>query len=61
MTESRKIAILFAATILAARKLADCDDKPSPRKIAAVQKAISDAAFLMQEIDRRWPTRPESA
>jgi hypothetical protein len=61
MSESRKIAILFAATILSARKLADLDDKPSPKKIAAVEKAIRDAAFILQEIDRKWPTRLESA
>lgn len=61
MTEKRKIAVLFAATILSARKLADLDDRPSPKKISAIQKAITDAAYILQEVDRRWPTRPESA
>ena len=57
MTEERKIAVLFAATILSARKLAECDDRPSPRKITAVQKAIRDAKFILDEIDHAWSTR----
>ena len=55
MTENRKYAILLAATILAARKLADLDDRPSPAKIAAVENAIDKAKFIMDRIDKRWP------
>ena len=41
MTEERKHALLLAATILAARKLAAlADDRPSPAKLAAVETAI---------------------
>jgi len=41
MTEERKYAILFAATILSARKLLDMDpDKPSMAKQFFVDRAI---------------------
>ena len=57
MTEDRKYAIQFAATLLAARKLNELDpDKPSPAKMFAVDRAISHAKQIMDEIDRRWPT-----
>jgi len=56
MTEERKYAILFAATLLCARKLNELDsDRPSPAKVAAVENAISQAAFIMEHIERRWP------
>jgi len=56
MTEERKFAVLFAATLLCARKLMDLDDKPSPAKVFTVEKAIRDAAYILGEIDKRWPT-----
>ena len=57
MTEERKFAILFAATILAARKLFDLDpNKPSMAKGFFVDRAIEDAAFILERIDARWPT-----
>jgi len=57
MTEERKFAILFAATILSARKLLDMDpDKPSVAKGFFVDRAIEDAAFILERIDARWPT-----
>ena len=44
MTEERKFAILFAATILAARRLIDMDpDKPNMAKQFFVDRAIEDA------------------
>ena len=47
MTEERKFAILFAATILAARKLIDMDpNKPNMAKGSFVDKAIEDAVFI---------------
>lgn len=56
MTEERKYAILFAATLLCARKLIELDsDRPSPAKVAAVENAISQAAFILECIDRKWP------
>jgi hypothetical protein len=52
MTEERKYAILFAATLLCARKLIDVDsDRPSPAKLCAIDQAI----FILERIDRRWP------
>jgi len=58
MTEDRKYAIPFAATLLCARKLAEMDsDRPSPAKVAAVANAISQAAFIMEQIDRKWPDK----
>ncbi len=57
MTEERKFAILFAATILAARKLIDMDpDKPNMAKGYFVDRAIDDAAFILERIDERWPS-----
>ena len=57
MTEERKFAILFAATILSARKLLDMDpDKPNMAKGFFVDRAIDDAAFILERIDARWPT-----
>lgn len=42
MTEERKYALLFAATILCARKLATFETSgPTPAKICAVEEAIN--------------------
>ena len=58
MDEQRKYAILFAATLLCARKLIELDsDRPSPAKVAAVENAISQAAFILERIDRKWPEK----
>ncbi len=57
MTEERKFAILFAATLLAARRLIDLDpDKPNMAKGFFVDRAIDDAVFILERIDARWPT-----
>ena len=57
MTEERKFAILFAATILAARKLIDMDpNKLNMAKGFYVDRAIDDAVFILERIDARWPT-----
>ena len=54
MDEQRKFAILFAATLLSARKLLEMDaDKPNMAKGYIVDKAIDDAAFILEQIDRR--------
>ena len=56
MTEDRKYAILFAATLLSARKLIEMDpEKPNIAKGYNVDKAIDDAAFIFERIDKRWP------
>jgi hypothetical protein len=50
--------MLIAASILAARKLAQYDGgKPVPATIAAISDAMRSAKEIMREIDRRWPTR----
>jgi len=57
VTEERKFAILFAATILAARRLMDMDpNKPNMAKGFFVDRAIDGAAFILERIDARWPT-----
>jgi hypothetical protein len=56
MTEERKYTILFAATLLAARKLLELDpNKPSMAKQFFVDKAIDDAAFILECVDKKWP------
>jgi hypothetical protein len=57
MTEERKFAILIAATILSARKLAELDDpdKLTPKKVGTVETAIRHAAYILGEIDKKWP------
>jgi hypothetical protein len=57
MTEGRKYAALFAATMLAAQKLIDLDpDKPNMARAYHVEHTIGDAAFLLERIDKKWPT-----
>jgi hypothetical protein len=55
MTEERKYAVLFAATLLCARKLMELGDRPSPAKFAVVEDAISNAKFILDRIDNKWP------
>ena len=55
MTEERKHAILFSATILAARKLAEIGDKSCPAREACIEDAIRNAERILQKIDKRWP------
>ena len=58
ISAERKFAILFAATLLAARKLIDLDPyKPNMAKGFFVDRAINDAAFILEKIDERWPTK----
>jgi hypothetical protein len=61
MTEERKHAILFAATILAARKLHELGDRPSPAREYAVSEAISNAELILRKIDQRWPQIDKAA
>jgi len=57
MDEQRKHAILFAATILCARKLIETieSDKPNFAKQYWVDRAVDEAAFILERIDQRWP------
>jgi hypothetical protein len=54
MTEERKFAILFAATLMCARKLMEIEEKPSPVRMSTVDKAIRNAAYILGEIDKKW-------
>jgi hypothetical protein len=57
MTEERKYAILFAATLMCARKLMEIEEKPSPVRMSTVDKAIRNAAYILGEIDKKWPSK----
>lgn len=50
--------LLIAASILAARKLAQYDGgKKVPATVAAISDAVRWAEEIMHRIDERWPTR----
>lgn len=54
--QDRKLAIVIAAAIFAARDLAqDWNGGRSPRAIAAAANAIEKAKFLVEELERRVP------
>jgi hypothetical protein len=56
--EGRKRVLLIAASILAARKLAQYDGGARvPATIMAISDAIRWAAEIMREIDRMWPAK----
>ena len=55
MDEQRKYAILFAATILAARKLNESANTPWGIR-AVITDAIDKARLILERIDERWPT-----
>jgi hypothetical protein len=56
LDENRKRVLLIAASILAARKLAQYDGgKRVPATVSAIADAIRWAEEIMTEIDRRWP------
>lgn len=63
MDEGRKRVLLIAASILAARKLAQYDGgKRVPATVAAISDALRWAEEIMREIDQKWPeSRSESA
>ena len=60
MDEGRKRVVLIAASILAARRLAQLDRKPSPAIESCIADAISDAEKIMRRIDRMWPSAERS-
>ena len=55
MNEQRKYAILFAATILAARKLNEGGSTPWAIHVATAD-AVEKASLILEKIDERWPT-----
>jgi hypothetical protein len=61
--EGRKRVLLIGACILAARKLAQYDDRHAqvPATITAVQDAIHWAERIMYAIDKRWPPKTEGS
>ena len=59
MDEQRKYAILFAATILAARKLSEIGVKPCPARECAIADAIENAKRILEKIDECWPGRTD--
>jgi hypothetical protein len=59
MDEQQKYAILFAGTILAARKLHEIGVKPCPAWESAISDAIANADLILKRIDERWPSQKE--
>ena len=57
MEEQRKHAILFAATLLCARKMIETmeSDKPNFAEQYWVDRSIDKAAFILERIDKKWP------
>ena len=47
--DERKYAILFAATILAARKINEIGVKPCPARECAISDAISNADLILKD------------
>ena len=59
MDESRKRVLLIAAVIIAVRKLANWDGRPSPMLETAINDAIALAEKIMSRIDQKWPASKE--
>ncbi|HXH65996.1 MAG TPA: hypothetical protein VNI81_02275 [Candidatus Limnocylindrales bacterium] len=59
MTEERKYAILLAATLLSARRLIESiqSDRPDMARAYFVDRAVEEAAFVLERIDKKWPQR----
>jgi len=62
MDEGRKRVLLIAASVLAARRLADWNGgPPSPKFVAAISDSISIAERIMRAIDDRFPERAKGS
>ena len=61
MDEQRKYAILFAATILAARKLHEVGVKPCPARECAIADAVENAKCILQRLTNAGRTSGESS
>jgi hypothetical protein len=58
--EGRKRVLLIAASILAARKLAQYDSGARvPATVSAISDAVRWAEEIMRTIDERWPVAQE--
>ena len=42
---------------MCARKLMEIEEKPSPVRMTTVDKAIQNAAYILGQIDKKWPTK----
>lgn len=51
------MAILFAVTILSARRIQESitSSKPDLAKQFYIEKAIEEAASILEQINRKWP------
>jgi hypothetical protein len=57
--QGRKRVLSIAASIVAARKLAQYDGgKRVPATMFAISDAVRCAEEIMREIDQRWPCKP---
>jgi hypothetical protein len=62
MDEGRKRVLLIAASILAARKLAQYDGgRRVPATITAIGDAVHWAEQIMRAIDERWQSKNKRA
>jgi hypothetical protein len=57
MNEVRRGALLIAAAILAARRIAACEGKSSPALESAIVDSITNAERILARIDARWPLK----
>jgi len=65
MTEERKHAILFATTLLCARKIIEVIDTDASARMGKQhwlnvfeREAIDQVFKIMEKIDERWPIEP---
>jgi len=55
VNDIRRGALLITAAILAARRIALCQSKPSPALEFAISDSIIMAEKILKRIDERWP------
>jgi hypothetical protein len=55
VSEERKFALLFAATILVAGRLAELGHKPCPARDAAIADAVAEGELIRRTIDNLYP------
>jgi hypothetical protein len=61
VNDIRRGALLITAAILAARRIALCQSKPSPALEYAISDSIIMAEKILKRIDERWPPDPSPA
>jgi hypothetical protein len=63
MNDERKYAVLFAATVLAARQLADLGDladRPCPAREVVLKTAVERAEMILRKIEQMYPAVAKS-